>query len=388
MVKANGLARAQEVYQDRPHRAKELKEAGRKITGYICLYPVIEMITAAGAVPYRVLGDMREPITLADSQMATVVCPFMRSCLDIGMKGRYDFLDGLVFAHVCDVTCMIPSMWRQTIATPYTHFIDTPHTTHPGAREHFRGLLDDFQKSLEKYAGQKLTKSILKKAVAAHNEQRALVRELYDLKKPDPPLVTGAETLKVLRALMSLPVEEGNALMREVIAEIKTRKARLPAKHGRLMVWGSIIDDTAFIDMVESLDAYVVMDDMCIGSRAYFSDVPVTADPLDGLAQYYLADLKCPRTLKETPVRGGRKDYRADLEHRFGYLGGYVRDWKVNGVLLQSVRYCDGHGYEVPAVKDYLESLGVPAIYLEHDYSEGALAPLKTRVQGLIEIIG
>jgi benzoyl-CoA reductase subunit C len=130
------------------------------------------------------------------------------------------------------------------------------------------------------------------------------------------------------------------------------------------------------------------MDDICIGSRAYFADVPVTADPLDGLAQYYLEDLKCPRTLRDPVLKGKKKDYQADLENRFGYLKDYVNGWKVNGAILQSVRYCDGHGYEVPSVKDYMESMGIPNIYLEHDYSKAALAQLKTRIQGLTEIIG
>jgi benzoyl-CoA reductase subunit C len=99
-------------------------------------------------------------------------------------------------------------------------------------------------------------------------------------------------------------------------------------------------------------------------------------------------DLKCPRTLKESAVKGVRKDYDADLQERFGYLKEYATQWHVNGVLLQSVRYCDGHGYEVPAVKDFFAGLGLPSVCLEHDYSEGALAPLRTRVQGLTEIIG
>ena len=75
-------------------------------------------------------------------------------------------------------------------------------------------------------------------------------------------------------------------------------------------------------------------------------------------------------------------------ETRFSYLGKLARDWKVDGVILQSVRYCDSHGYEVPAVKEYLSRLGLPGIYLEHDNTRGALAPLKTRVQGFLEIIG
>ncbi|MEK0338414.1 MAG: 2-hydroxyacyl-CoA dehydratase family protein, partial [Nitrosopumilus sp.] len=62
--------------------------------------------------------------------------------------------------------------------------------------------------------------------------------------------------------------------------------------------------------------------------------------------------------------------------------------WQVNGVILQVLRYCDIHGYEVPALKDYLESIGLPGIYLEHDYSKVALAQLRTRVQAFLEIIG
>jgi benzoyl-CoA reductase subunit C len=384
---ARGLARVREVYESRDQRVVELRAAGRKVVGYICLYPVVEMITALDLVPYRIFGDMGEPITKADTHMATVVCPFMRSCLDLGMKGRYDFLDGVVFAHVCDVACMIPGMWRQTITTPYTHFIDTPHTTHQASRDYFRGLLDDFRKTLEQFAGKKLTPTRLKKAVAAHNRQRSLVRALYELKKPDPPLISGAETLQVLKVMMSLPADEGNVLLSEVLDEVSRRDNPVQKKGARLMVWGSVIDDTALFDMVESLDANVVMDDTCVGSRAYFTDVPVTDDPLDGLAQYYLVEIKCPRTLRDPVLKGGKKDHRADLEARFGYLGRYAADWKVNGVLLQSIRYCDGHGYEVPVIKEYLEGLGLRSIYLEHDYTKSALAPLRTRVQGLTEIV-
>ena len=72
---------------------------------------------------------------------------------------------------------------------------------------------------------------------------------------------------------------------------------------------------------------------------------------------------------------------------RFGYLRDYVEDWNVNGVILQSVKYCDTHGYEVPAIKAYLDSLDIPSLYLEHEYTMVALAPLKTRVQAFVEMI-
>ncbi len=385
---SKGLRRAQEIYQDRSHRALELREQGKKVMGYLCIYPVPEMMTALDIVPHRIFGDMREPITRADSYMPAVNCPFLRSCLDLGLKEKYNFLDGIVTTHICDVGSSLSGIWNYTIRTPFSYHIDTPHTLHETSLEQEKGLLQDYRKALEDFAGQKMTTEKLKEAVRVHNEQRVLVRELYELKKPDPPLISGTETIRVIKAIQSLPVDEGNELLREVISEVKERNDGPPQKSARLLVWGSILDDTALMEMIESLDANVVMDDTCVGSRAYFDDVELTDDALDGLSRHYLMDIKCSRTFRTRDYQDVRKDYMTDLEVRFSYLRDYARDWKAGGVILESVRYCDTHGYDVPSIRDYLDSLGIQSIYLEHDYTEGALAPLRTRVQGFLEIIG
>jgi benzoyl-CoA reductase subunit C len=387
-VTGTGLSKAKEICQNRSQRVMELKAEGKTIIGYLCIYPVLEMITAFDLVPYRIFGDMDEPITDADDYMPSIVCPFLRSILDLGVKGRYDFLDGVVMAHICDVGARTAHIWDVAVKTPYSHFIDIPHTNRENSRERLKELLIDFQKSLESFTGREISVNKLKESITKHNEQRRLVRELYGLKKPDPPLISGTETLQVMKALMSLPVEEGNALLQEVITEIKERENPVPEKPARLLVWGPVIDDVTFIEMIENLDASVVMDDTCVGSRAFFPDVPLTDDPLEGLAYHYLEDLKCPRTLRDSNVNGTTKGYNADLETRFGYIGDFARDWNVNGVILQALRYCDSHGYEVPQIKDYLDSIGLPNIYLEHDYSKAALGPLMTRIQAFTEIIG
>lgn len=384
---SKGLAKAREVYQDRPRRVLELRTEGKKIVGYLCIYPVLEMMTALDIVPYRIFGDMREPITKADTYLPTVVCPFLRSCLDLGLKGRYDFLDGIITSHICDVGASIGGLWNYAVQTPFSHHIDTPHTLHETSLKQQKALLVNLKEALEGFAGRKITTEALRDAIRVHNEQRALVRELYELKKSDPPLISGAETIQVIKANESLPVKEGNQLLREVISEVKDRKDGPQKKSARLLVWGSILDDTALMEMIEGLDANVVMDDTCVGSRPYFADVEITGDPLDGLAYHYLVDIKCPRTFRTNSYTDVRKDYMKDLEGRFGYLRDFAGDWKADGVIVQSVRYCDTHGYEVPGIRDYLDSVGVPSIYLEHDYTEGALAPLRTRVQGFLEII-
>jgi benzoyl-CoA reductase subunit C len=387
-VNSKGLNRVKEICRNRPQRTKELKAEGKPVIGYLCIYPVLELITAFDMVPYRIFGDMDEPITDADEYMPSIVCPFLRSILDLGLKGRYDFLDGVVMAHICDVGARAAHLWDVAIKTPYSHFLDIPHTNRQNSRERLKELLTDFQKTLESFTGKEITPEKLKESIRKHNEQRGLVRELYDLRKPNPPLISGTETLQVMMSLMSLPVEEGTSLLKEVISEIRARQNIIPKKSARLLIWGPVIDDTAFIEMIESLDVNVVMDDTCVGSRAFFNDVPLTDDPLDGLAYHYLEDIKCPRTFRDSNIGGTAAGYTSDLEIRFGYLGNFAKDWNIDGVILQAMRYCDSHGYEIPQIKDYLDSIGIPNIYLEHDYSKSALGPMMTRIQAFTEIIG
>ena len=71
---SKGLTRVREIYQDRTCRAKELKAAGKQVIGYLCIYPILEMLTALDIVPYRILGDMKEPITKADTCLPSMAC--------------------------------------------------------------------------------------------------------------------------------------------------------------------------------------------------------------------------------------------------------------------------------------------------------------------------
>ena len=384
--KLKGLAKAGAIYQDRTQRIKELQQEGRKIFGYLCIYPVTEMLTALDIVPFRLFGDIEEPITKANNYLPTVVCPFLRSFLDLGLKGRYSFLDGIITSHICDVGAGLPAIWNYAVKTPYSYHLDMPHTMRESALAYNRKLMDSFQASLEQYTGKKLTREKLAAAIEKHNGQRTLVRDLYNLRKSSPPLISGSETIRVVKAIQSLPIDEGNQLLNEVIAEVKKRKPALPAKTNRLMIWGSILDNTNLVEMIENMDADVVIDDTCVGSRPFFNDVKITANPLDGLADHYLTHIKCPRTFV-ADYSAPEKNHLNDLQRRFGYLSEYSHEWKANGVVLEALKYCDTHGYEIPSIKDYLKDIGLPCIYLEHDYTPGLIAQMKTRVQGILEII-
>ena len=384
--KNKGLDKAREIYLDSSRRAKELKAADKKIIGYPCVYVPVEMLTALDLVPYRTCADMKEPVTEADRALPHSFCPVMRNCLDCALKGKNDFLDGMVAIHSCDPQEKTARIWESYTHYPYFHFIDMPITVRPEALEYFKGQLNDFRKTLEAFTGKKLSADKLEAAIKSHNQQRALVRELYELTKPSPPHVSGTEIVQVVKALTSLPVAEGNNLLTETIGEVKKRAARPEKKSARLLIWSSTLDDTDIMQVFEA-KANVVMNESCGGVRAYRGEVKLTADRLEGLADYYLNEITCARTFRQAALGETRKDYGRDLQSRFGYLKGAIKDWKINGVVMLLVRYCDPFAFEIPSLKDYLNSIGVPSTYIEYDYTTGALAPMRTRVEAFIETI-
>lgn len=98
----NGLVVVEEVQRHYGQRPRELHEDGKKIIGHLCALVLVKLIRAADLTPFRIKGDVKEPITKADTEMEKIVCPLVRSCFDATLKGRYNFLDGLVVPHACD----------------------------------------------------------------------------------------------------------------------------------------------------------------------------------------------------------------------------------------------------------------------------------------------
>jgi len=378
-----GLAAADRYYQDYGSRARELKGQGKRIMGYLCAFVPLEMLTAAGFIPFRIKGDTSEPITKADAEMETIICPLVRSCFDMSLKGKYEFLDGIVIPHACDSICRTYEIWQYTLKLPYSHLINMPHATDDSSLNFYKAELNAFRRSLGGFAGREISDQSLKRAIKLYNQNRAKVRELYQLRKSDPPQVSGVEVAKVLVAAVSLPVDEASELIGDVIDEVKQRQAVPAQKSARLMVVGAQMDNVAFIDLVEKSGAWVVADDLCPGARESLSYVDTTARPIDGIAERYLRKIYCGRTFRER--KGSYQEY---MEERFGHIARSIKDFKVDGVVLYIYKYCDPFGFEVPQMKSYIESKGTPVLYLEDEYLMSTIGRLRTRIQAFLELLG
>ena len=128
------------------------------------------MFTALDLIPYRTCADINEPVTEADRALPTSFCPIMRSCLDCALKGKDDFLDGIVATHSSDPQEKTARVWESITSYPYFHFIDMPGTVRSEALDYFKGQINDFIKTLESFAGKELSSDRLN--ISGNNRAR------------------------------------------------------------------------------------------------------------------------------------------------------------------------------------------------------------------------
>jgi len=380
----NVMARVADSYENYGNRAKELSAEGKKVIGYICSFVPLEFITAAGCIPFRIRGDIREPITKGDNLLETIVCPFIRSCFDLCVKDRYDYLSGIVIPHGCDSMVRSYSVWSYSLDFPYFHFVNTPSVVKESSHEFFKEELQSYRKSLESFTGKAVTDDDLAEAIRLHNENRNKTKALYEFKKSDPPLISGTELQKVLTVGASLPVAEANTLFDEVLAELSQRKEAPVKKGPRILLDGPCVDNFEITGIVEESGGNVVIDTTCMGTRDLWPHTDVDGDPVAALARRYLDKINCTKTHRENKAG----TFAGDAEERFGDIGARAREFAVDGAILYLYKYCDPFGFEVPARKAYYESLNVPLLYIEDTYSAGTIGQLKTRIQAFLEMIG
>jgi len=365
-------------------RIAELKKQGWKTLGYYCCYVPVELLTAAKVIPYRIVGNVREQITEADSVLETVMCPWVRNTFDAALKGEYSFLDGVIIPHVCDSVQRMYAFWKYYVDLPYFYQVEVPHVFSASSFEFLAEELRLFKKSLEDLVGHEITDDELKEAIDIHNENRKLVKELYSLRKQDPPPVSGSEVLRLLRGgMMGMPVEEFNQTLRETIEEVKKRPPAQSEGQPRLMLSGCVIDDEPLFALVEECGAQIVMDDLPIGTRSFWFQVEPGPDPIASLARTYLEGVRCPSCIEGKKL----KPFKEEFIDRWGYLLDYAKEYAVDGVILYLLQFCDVHEYDFIDLKDYLKDSGLPNLVLDDDYTIGSIQRVKTRIEAFVETL-
>ncbi len=368
-------------YDTMPTKNKSLadwKNQGKKALGYVCSYVPEELIYAAGILPIRLLGS-NEGLVVASGRILPVTCYFAKSCLDMGLKGDLSSLDGLAMTHTCDTVQALWHGMRRWLKTSYRYFIPRPHNAYrEGAHTFFAKELSFFKQSLEEFSGKEITDEAIEEAIKVYNENRALLRQIYDLRgKDSQPVISGVEATAMALSSMLMPKADNNRLLSQIAKEAPSRKD-LPSNKGtRIHLSGSLLFDLELLQLVEDCGGMVVSDDMCIGSRYFWDSVDTTMEPMAALTKYYLERTPaCPCMQIESAP-----------EDRFDFIKKMVERYKADGVLFALQLYCDPHSNDYPSVREDLQRAGIPVMLHEVEQTIGR-EQLRTKIETFFELIG
>ncbi|MCJ7521285.1 MAG: 2-hydroxyacyl-CoA dehydratase family protein [Dehalococcoidia bacterium] len=370
--------RFHEVNSTFPRTAQilEHKRQGRPVLGWLCTYVPEEIMHAAGALPVRITGYNRE-MELEDGSAYLYVnnCSFSRSCLQMGLRGEYEFLDGVIGGSTCDGARRLFDLWRNYIGTPFHHILTVPRKTTPEAHALYYLQVKQFKEHLEEFLGIEITDDSLRQSIEIYNESRSLLGNLYELRKLDNPPITGAETMEVLNASFRMPKELFNQYLKDLLIDL-SNSSHSYTSQARVMVTGSVVTNPEFIESIETQGALVVADDICTGTR-YWSD-PVVLDgnssALPAISQRYLNNFPCARMFPS--------------KARFDRIVKLARDFRVDGVISQTIRYCVSYAHDLPLLTKRLQAEGIPVLALDVEYGTSGSGQIQTRVQAFLEMLG
>ena len=360
-------------YNNRYQILKGLKAQGKRLIGWVCTYVPEEIIHAAGMHPFRIVG--RESDTpLANAYLYSNICSFTRSCLEEGLNRNLSFMDGLVTTNTCDHIRRLYDVWFKYIDTPYKKILAQPCTTSQSCLSYFKQEFIQFREELQRHFQVEITDTALKESIKLFNHMRSLLKRLYLLRKLDPPPISGEEVCQVVMAGMVLPKEGYITLLESLLKRLESRQPLSP-KNGqpRLMVIGSELDNPIYIKIIEDSGSLVVADDLCCGSRYFWDLVEEDKDPIEALAGRYLTKMPCARMHPSSS--------------RVLLLKTLAQEFNVEGVIYQSIKFCDLHAGIFPVIKAGFDDLGIPVLKLEREYLLAGAGQTKTRIQAFLEML-
>ena len=366
------VERCEKLFEDLDFNAVKAWKAavpGRKAIGYMPVYVPRELIHAAGMLPVGILGggDSLEVIQ-GDAYYQSYICRIPRSTIELGLTGRLDSLDGMLFPSICDVIRNLSGMWQILFKDKYVKYFDVPQNYQDAVGGNFYiQEMEVLRGDLGRLRGAPISDAELNASIAVYNDNRAAVAELYRYRASKPWQAPTSEVYLLLRAGMVLPPEEHTLLVREYLAatELEPRARR---DNARVVINGSFCEQPplGLIKSIEMSGCYIVDDDFMLVTRWLQGEVPADGNPLEELSKAFL------HRSASTAAK-----YETTREEKGVFLMKQVSTRGAEGVIFAAPSFCDPALLERPMLQDVLAKRGIPYTAFKYAENTGQMAPIR-----------
>jgi len=368
-----------EHLNDGPPAIKEAREAGTKIVGTYCTYMPWELVEAAGAIAASLCARSDKPIPAAEEHLPRNLCPLIKASYGHALKDTcpyFHFCDVVIAETTCDGK---KKMFELMNLMKPVYTIQIPQR--PDRSEDFDQMKREFWKVrcfLEKLAGRQITDEDLRRAIAIRNRERLALRSLWELSVLDDPPLSGLE-IHYFTEYMQFHFHKETAVpwLEEQVCKIRAAwKGGERRGHGgkpRVLVTGCPSGGVLkVIEALENAGALVVCYENCGGQKELNWLVDEEKDPMDALAEKYLA-IGC--SVMSPNAR--RMDSLKYLAERY----------RIDGVVEILLTACHTYAVEAYGVRNLVQALGKKYLPAETDYSQSDREQLATRMDAFVEML-
>jgi benzoyl-CoA reductase/2-hydroxyglutaryl-CoA dehydratase subunit BcrC/BadD/HgdB len=369
----SALARIREAPRLAAARRRRDLAAGREVVGWFSPpLPPPELVEAAGALPWRLLENSGPDADLRGmGVLGRDTCSYCRSVLGSAVLEAPP-VSCIAAGTSCDRLRHMADAWPTATGLPL-FTVAVPRTREvPGQAGPLAAEFEVLAREISARTGVTATPRRLHEAFARGNRCRGILRELDELRREDPPRLTGSEFLDVVRAAHALTTSEFLEAA-DGLADVIRARPRPERRPVRILLVGPTLTD-GVRDVVrmaeEDCGAAVVADLTDSGTLGVAELIDEAGEPFAALARQVLAHPILTAPL--LPATAFRDAYRQAL-----------RDARPDGVVYRGVPFCRPFNSEAVPLH---ELSPVPFLDIRVE-SAGANGQIRTRLGAFLEAI-
>ena len=347
------------------------RDAGGKVIGHFQVSFPEEIVHAAGMLPFKVRGAPTEP-NLADSHFGSYLCSILKTSLELALSGRVE-LDMFVSHPICDAARNLAAIWGRNFDYPCQILSLPQNPNSAGSIDYLRHEYDRMRQVVEEIAGRDISDDDLAKSIAVFNENRRLLRDLYDIKREQPWLIAAEDAYALVSLAGMIPRDEHNELLAALLPKIRERTAKQEDRI-RVVFEGGFCEQPPF-DLIRMLGrtCYLVDDDFHIGMRWITDDVEIDGDPLRNLAEAYI------ERSSYSPVQ---HDLRKPKEKM---LVARISEARADAAILAAAKMCEPGLEEQVTYTHALDEEGIAYFVSEFEENMTSFSQLEMQVETFVE---
>ncbi len=352
-----------------PSIRKWAKDTGKKVVGSTIADVPEEVIHAFGFLPVSLIGTDK-PLKKAPSRLPDNACSLARSNLELVLSYEGDLFDGFVLPQVCDTTQHLSDIWRISFPDKYVEsFLVPRQADRPSARYWVKEEVERLIASLTGWSGKGLKDEDLKESIRIHNENKGLLKEIYEIKRQYPASLSNKELFSLFKLSMQVDKVEFNKSLKEIKDNLKTVKSN---GYTDVILVGITCDPPEVYDLFDEIKLNIVGDTLVTGTRYLQGIVPDTANPIDALTERHFH-------------RGFYSPIHDDVFKNFEEVKALYKQTNAKAIIYVHIEFCESQEYDLPDLKKMIRKEGMPMHVLDTEYQTLSLSHLRTRLQAFFE---